>query len=639
MLNSMGLHIEYAGTNSFSKIIGKVHGGGGRASLASIYNYNMVQAGAQNSLSGVGGNVLQAVILNDWDLVAGGSINLTSGVNSLVLNSIGPNTQVHLRDIPASLLPTALVANEQAVANSSSTSSGSSSSPFGSGSSSSSGVTPTLSVGAPTTISNSDGTTWTYVLGKNQSLTLAAVSGSFQAGTNVVEPLPTGQPIQTQHPAPPGIILKANTIDGAPEKPINLLTDSKIWGYDSTTGTLEQFDLTLANKPIPGQQTPYGTAYPNGRTITLPALPPNGVVGLNLGWNGTQLDLLVSSGTTVYAYDADTGEPDVKPGGSKGYFTTTNLSAPMQTIASQIISIGSTDTVTVLGSYNVQEPQYSNQLQMIDLATSLKTGMAQPPPGSTSFPAFTPAAGFTFLGGLTGVPGLTMIYGTVGATFNTFEPTQEQLGIQSANTVSGGLTYRFTPSSANAVLQNGTYTTVVAPPPLPSAVPQAGPALGSVDSNLALGIPPSPYTSIELLNPSTSSPGQTINIYTDKTLKTAFTDQLVALSGSFRPDLNGSGATGPALIDIQGDVQSFRGGSATGMVLNDSGNLNLVKFHSITNSTIVGQPLGHVAVAHEDESTTFLTPRRTVGGRGGVQVVKNLQQIGPLSFTGDPPDS
>ena len=54
-----------------------------------------------------------------------------------------------------------------------------------------------------------------------------------------------------------------------------------------------------------------------------------------------------------------------------------------------------------------------------------------------------------------------------------------------------------------------------------------------------------------------------------------YPDALTGLSESFRPDLVGS-----ALIDIQGTVQSIRGGTATGMVLNDTGNLNLVKFNS-----------------------------------------------------------
>src|SRR5207249_9390021 len=89
------LHLAFGGTNAFSKLVGNVHGGGGRAPLASI-RYNQVQGGgAQLNLTGIGSTVLAAVYLRDFDLVAGGNINLTAGVNTLVLDSVGPNTQIH----------------------------------------------------------------------------------------------------------------------------------------------------------------------------------------------------------------------------------------------------------------------------------------------------------------------------------------------------------------------------------------------------------------------------------------------------------------------------------------------------------------------------------------------------------------
>jgi hypothetical protein len=626
------LHIEYADTNSFSKIFGQVYGGDGTAPLASIINRHLVEAKAQNSLSGVGGNALQAVILNDWNLVGGGTldrdgvaqgtINLTSGVNSLVLNSIGANTQIHLRQLPAELQPTALPASPSNPSNSSSSSSASSASSRLSGSSStgssSSGVTPTLVVGVPTTITNPNGTKLTYVLNNKHDLTLTGVSGSFAAQPNLVEPLPTGQPAQTPPPAPPGVILKANTIKGNPAHPINLLTDSVIWGYDPTSGDLVPFLLDLANGT--GVQYPGKPNYLP--TIAVPGKPS--VVGLNLGWDGNQLDVLVSSGTTVYAYNATSGAPD-------GYFSTATLLG-----TGQIISIGSTDTVTVLDSYG------SNSLQMIDLAASLASTdhMAVAAAGSPA--AFNPPAGFTFLGGLTSVPGSTTVYGTVAAHFNTFQPDKFQLGIQSANTVKvkhdkkngSKLTYKFSSGSSNAVMLAHTYLNV---DDKPLNTGQAGTALGSVDSNLALGIPPAStpgLNTIALLDPSTGSPVAAINLLSPTVANPTapFPDQLVALSGTFRPDLTGS-----ALIDIQGDVQSIRGGSATGMILNDSGNLNLVKFTSMSDSTIVGQPLGHVDVGARLGGVTMLTPSRTLAnpGRNGVTVVSNLQQVGPLSFTGD----
>jgi hypothetical protein len=101
------------------------------------------------------------------------------------------------------------------------------------------------------------------------------------------------------------------------------------------------------------------------------------------------------------------------------------------------------------------------------------------------------------------------------------------------------------------------------------------------------------------------------------------------LSESFRPDLVGS-----ALIDIQGSVQSIRGGTAKGLVLNDSGNLNLVKFQSVADSTIVGQPIGHIQFLKRSH-ILILTPSRTAAGRNGVTVDPSLSQIGPLSQPND----
>jgi hypothetical protein len=68
--------------------------------------------------------------------------------------------------------------------------------------------------------------------------------------------------------------------------------------------------------------------------------------------------------------------------------------------------------------------------------------------------------------------------------------------------------------------------------------------------------------------------------------------------------------------------------------LNDTGNLNLVKFQSVQNSTIVGQPVSHLQIPIRSK-VIVLTPSRTVGTRNGVTVDKTLQQIGPISQTGD----
>ena len=104
-----------------------------------------------------------------------------------------------------------------------------------------------------------------------------------------------------------------------------------------------------------------------------------------------------------------------------------------------------------------------------------------------------------------------------------------------------------------------------------------------------------------------------------------------------------SGAEKGVGIDIQGDVQSFRGGSANGLILNDTGNLNLVKLHSLTNSTIVGQPVSHLQIQNRSH-VIVVTPSRTItgafgatknDGRNGVKVDTSLNPIGPLSLPHD----
>ena len=559
-------------------------GGNGRAPLASILNSQLIAAGAQNSLSGVGGNVIQAVYLKNFDLIAGGNINLTSGVNTVVLDSVGPeysdppprasarpehdyehceySHRRHRGDARAAKRlgrrTEQLVDLEHFYQR------------------------RRRSRPASRRPSRMKGVSATYQVGGNGNQTLTSISGSFTPGTNIVEPLPTGQPPQTPPPAPPGVILKVNRIAGSLTAPINLLTDPKIFGYDPTTGQLIRFDLNL--------KTDTGAVDPTFAPISVPGDPAS--VGLNLGSNGSQLDVLISSGTTVYAYNATTGA-------AVGSFTT---SEPVNSIAS-------TDTITVLGSYA------TNQLQMINLAASLQTGVAQSAPGNPQ--GFTPASGFTLLGGLSGTPGSTSVTAAVGAHFDTFQPTQFQLGLQVLNTVSVGrgskLSYGFARGIAcgthpERLLHNR------ADQPAHSDAAWRGPRKHRSKSRAECSEPPT----------------ERIQILTSSgTLTLDYPDLLTGLSEAFRPDLTSS-----ALIDIQGDVQSIRGSSATGTVINDNGNLNLVKFASVSNSTIVGQPVSHLQIKNRSH-VTVLTPSRTAGGRNAVTVDANLNPIGPLSQTND----
>jgi hypothetical protein len=547
-------------------------------------------------LSGIGGNVVKSFLMSPFDLVNGGRINLTAGVNGLVLNSIGADTQINLRALPPApstqvSLPTSNLLVSSTPNSGTGTSSVTIFRAFSTTTTSSSTSNTTLEALQSTTITNPYGVSTTYVSNGNGSQSLTSVTGEFQSAGNIVEPLPSSQPIQTVPPAPPGIIMKVNRINGATQRPINLLTDPRIFGYDSTLGEIIRFDLSLKSH--------VGVVDPTFKPISVPGAPE--VAGLDIAWNGTERDLLVSSGTNVYAYNATTGA-------FVGQFT--DVSSFIGSLP--INSIGATDILTVLGSYQ------TNQLYAIDLATSLQTGVAQKASGNSQI--YTPPPEFTLLGGLTSSPGTNIVFGTVAAQFDTTQPNQTQLGIQAVSTASVStvkgqgsvLSNGLSSLASTAAKERGAFVNV------PAVQPATGPpgqALGSIDQTLALVTSASGGT-----NTLTTETGQITLVYPNA---------LAGLTETFRPDLVGS-----ALIDIQGTLQTIRGGRVTGMVLNDTGNLNLVKFQSVRNSTIVGQPVSHIEIGQRSH-VLILTPSRKVGNRNGVDVVKGLARIGPLSQPND----
>jgi hypothetical protein len=610
LTSSGALDLVYADTNAYSKIAGKVTGGGGHAPLESIQNARLIAAGASNTLSGQGGDVVDAFLLSQFDLIDGGRINLTPGVASLVLDSIGADTQTNLRTLPpppvtTSALPTSsLLVSSGTGATSSSTSNSSSSTSEGSGSSSivvfrqfatatttSSSTDTTLEALQSTIVSGPYGVSTTYVSNGNGSQTLANVSGTFVSVGNIVEPLPTGTPIQTVPPAPPGIILKVNHVHGDLSAPINVQTDVKMFAYDPTTGDLIRFDLNLNSRTA--------VVDPTFTPISVPGDPA--AAGLDLAWNGTQRDVLVSSNTNVYAYNATTGA-------FVGSFT--DVGSFMGALP--INSVAGTDILTVLGSYQ------TNQLYAINLTASLASGIAQPATGDPQ--PFTPQAQFTLLGGLTSSPGSNLIFATFAGHLDSTQPNMTQLGVQAisttaVNTVKGQgsvLTNQFTGLADEPVKELGAYVNVA--PNQPATSPP-GPALGSIDQSQALVLSASNGTN------TVDTENGTFTFY--------YPNALAGLSESFRPDLVGS-----ALIDIQGTVQSIRGGTATGMVLNDSGNLNLVKFKYVSNSSIIGQPVGHIQFKNRSH-VLIMSSKRDIAGRNGVTVNNNLHQIGPLSQPND----
>src|SRR5262245_46164110 len=178
------LNLVFGATNAYSKITGAVKGGGGHAPLQSIQNGQLINAGASNSLSGVGGNVVQSFLLSPFDLVAGGRINLTSGVNALILDSIGPDTQINLRALPPAPSTQVSLPTSNLLVSTTPTLGGSTSSvtifrAFSTTTTSNASSDTTLQALESTTITSPYGVSATYLTNGNGSQTVTSVSGEF----------------------------------------------------------------------------------------------------------------------------------------------------------------------------------------------------------------------------------------------------------------------------------------------------------------------------------------------------------------------------------------------------------------------------------------------------------------------------
>jgi len=540
------LNLVFSQTNAATGIIAHVSGGTHHALLRSVQPANL----ASGDLSGIGGTALNILNLKDFDLVNNGQINLTGGVHSLFLDSVGVNTQIHLREVP----PNILAASQPMPSSSTTTSS------------------------IPTT-STSNGVTLQYTQDASGVLTLASVSGQFTAGPNLVEPKPmVGQAVVPgPPPAPPGIVAQIRHVHGAPTAQ-SPLGDPEVFGYDPVANTLIRFD------------TATGAAL---RTIPLPNLGTP-VAGAALSRDNGRLVALVGTGTEVLAFDALTGAP-------AGQFTIANLaSLGLHTID----GIGSTDIRTVISDASAGP---DGTAVLLDVTASLAQGQAV-----TVGNPFSPRQQFELSGGLTGIPASRVIYSTGAAHFDTFQPDVTQLGILQMDTSGGQLRE----AGRSALLNGGSYINIG-----PTGTARGAPfsALGSLDQDLALVTGVSDGRNVvTLYGPQTLTSRGTITLHDP--------NRLAGLSESFYPNLVGS-----ALIDIQGNVQSFRANDAQGMVLNDAGNLNLVKIDSAAHSVIVGEPFGHAQIPHRS-NVVILSTSRTVDGRNGVRVNPTLRQLGPLSL-------
>ena len=96
----------------------------------------------------------------------------------------------------------------------------------------------------------------------NKAQTLTSISGLFSAGHESRRATADGPAAPDTTPCPAGHHLQGQTITGSTTSPVNLLTDPKIFGYDPMTGQLIRFNLNLT--------TNTGTIDPTFPPISVP---------------------------------------------------------------------------------------------------------------------------------------------------------------------------------------------------------------------------------------------------------------------------------------------------------------------------------------------------------------------------------
>lgn len=621
--SSGDLNLVFSGTTVFSTISAATRGGTGQANLATIRNANV----PLNSLSGLNGELIGRVILPSFNLIPGGDVNLTSGVQVFTLNSVAANSQVHLRDTPLNIslnipsyVNTATGAGSSFAKLSSTSTGATSSSATGLASgtsigaasgSSSSGLTiigqgtlnPTAvgfgggSVGAINgaipiinTVGNgqnylgtpglsqaqvSQGRNLTYVIDGAGGQQLSAIAGTFLPGANLIEPSDISLP--PHRVPPPGVVITINHVNGGATAKTPPLSNAQIYGVDAVTNSLIRFDTVT------------------GATLQSIALPASsgggGVGGISLAANGAELVVLVGIGQNVLAYDAVTGAP-------AGQFSISSLPPSF----SKVTGIGTGNGTTVLEDA-ADGP--NGTLQAINLIQSLASGLAVPVNAS-----FMPNREFGLAGTVTGVPGTGQLYALGAGYFDTAQPNARQAGILTVNPGTTGLSEaaRTALTSKGVAIPAGSNNGIAS---------SSSVALGSLDSFLAVdtGVV-NGQNVVNLYSPNGLTGEGSITLNDP--------NSLADLSQSFHPELANT-----ALIDVQGNIQTFSAKTATGLVLNGQGNIDLVQINNASNSSIIGLPFSHVNIPMRT-NVVIITNSRLVGTRGGVIVNASQQPVGPL---------
>jgi hypothetical protein len=317
------------------------------------------------------------------------------------------------------------------------------------------------------------------------------------------------------------------------------------------------------------------------------------VGGVSIARDGAELVVLVAIGSTVDAYDATTEAP-------VGSFSIASLAGEGFT---QVTGITQSNQGVVLAD---ADDTATGTLQTINLTQSLATGQAV----AVNAP-YSPAREFSIAGNLTNVPGTGNIFALGAAYFDSTQPNAKQAGVLTVTPSSTGLS-----ESTRAVLTNKQGLDVEAGSNNGIAGASSI-AIGSIDSYLA--IDQGAVNGVNLVNLYTPN-----GLTSEGSITLADANSLASLSQSFHPEL-----TNTALIDVQGNVQTFTAKNANGLVLNVAGNFNQLDANKMSNSSVIGLPFAHVNIKNRS-NVSIITNSRLVGVRNGVTVNASQKEVGPL---------
>ena len=375
---------------------------------------------------------------------------------------------------------------------------------------------------------------------------------------------------------PTGIELMIDRVDGGPGAGVPL-GNPQVFAVDPGADRLIRFD-TVTGEPTLAVDLP-------GLSSIEPAV--------GLASVGASQVVLVGDGATVRAFDSVTGA-------ALGAFSAANLAGVG---LASVDGIGSTNDRTLL-------VDAGGAAVPINVAASLSAGVAVPT-GS----AFVPDRELFLSGGATGLPGSDTLYASAAAHFDTFQPNQFQVGVETLalSPLVGSVS-----ETARTALNGGTPFVPAGPLGGPTADPSAG--FGGIEASLArLSGVVNGRNAITLYDPSTLVPvgARTLN----------YPAPLAGLSESFYPTTQGS-----TLIEIQGNLKRYVGDTAQGLILNARSAVNLVAINAASDTTVLGRPLNHVAIPIRDNVALISTPRVTTDLEFVAPIVIDplLPPVGPV---------